>query len=86
MKVFDNFPVLFTDRLKLVEITQSNIFEYFRIFNNDRITQFYTMPTLSEVSQAKKCAEWLVNNYKQKKDISWWMHLRDFLYIRQVLI
>lgn len=77
MKTFVNFPVLFTDRLRLIEITQKHVAEYFQIFNNRKVTQFYTMPTLSEVNQAKKYIEWLKNKYNQKTGISWGITLKD---------
>lgn len=76
MKAPDNFPVLITDRLKLVEITQDRSEEYFQIFNDDRVTQFYTMPTLTQVRETKKYITWLEDKYQQKKGISWGITLR----------
>jgi glycosyltransferase involved in cell wall biosynthesis/RimJ/RimL family protein N-acetyltransferase len=76
-KMNNNFPVLFTERLKLVEINQKHSEDFFQIFSNSRVTQFYTMPTLTEVSEASKYIVWLEDKYEQKKGISWGITIKN---------
>ena len=48
--MFDKFPELYTERLDLVEITQSHLIDFYEIFRNEKATKYY----ISFLSKKKK--------------------------------
>lgn len=75
-KMFDTFPNLHTDRLELVEIGQAHLGDIFKLFSDNKVTQFYNVTTLTNEIEAKKFIDWFHSRFKDKAGIRWGISLK----------
>lgn len=62
------FPILETERLRLVEIEQSYCQKIYEIFSLDEVTCYYGMNSFTEFGQASRMIEFfLQKNYFEEK-------------------
>ncbi|WP_430788054.1 GNAT family N-acetyltransferase [Virgibacillus flavescens] len=76
------FPILETDRLKLIHIDQSHELAYFEIMSNDSVTEFYGMDSLNSMDEAAKIIDSFQHTYKKKQGIRWgilWKKTNSFI-------
>ncbi len=74
--MLDIFPILHTDRLDLVEIKQQHLGDIFKLFGDNRVTQFYNIVTLSNESEAQRFIDWFQNRFVEKLGIRWGISLK----------
>lgn len=67
----DTFPVLFTNRLDLVEIKQSHMGDLYKLFRDEKVTRFYNLLPFQNEQEAQKYIEWFQNCFKDKLGIRW---------------
>lgn len=70
------FPILHTDRLDLIEITQKHLTDLFELFGNDKVTEFYNIKTLTEEKEAQKYLDWFRDRFHDKLGIRWGIALK----------
>lgn len=70
------FPILETERLRLVEIEQSYCQKIYEIFSLDEVTCYYGMNSFTEFGQASRMIESFSKNYFEKKAIRWGIVLK----------
>lgn len=76
------FPILETDRLKLVYIDHSYDQAYFEIMSNDTVTKFYGMDSLNTLDQATRIIDSFQHTYEKKQGIRWgiiWKKTNTFI-------
>ena len=73
----ETFPVLQTERLNLVEITQEHLDDLFKIFGDKRVTEYYNVIPLTDAPQAQKFIDWFSIRYKEKSAIRWGINLKE---------
>ncbi len=61
------FPILETERLRLVEIEQSYCQKIYEIFSLDEVTCYYGMNSFTEFGQASRMIESFSKNYFEKR-------------------
>jgi ribosomal-protein-alanine N-acetyltransferase len=66
-----DFPVLFSDRFKLVEIKDEHRNDIFELFGDDSVTQFYNITTLQRVEDADAIIDHFRTRFADKKGIRW---------------
>lgn len=71
------FPILQTDRLELIEITDEHIKEIFSIFSNEKITKYYGMSHFTETQQATNLINSFQKNFQEKRSIRWGIILKE---------
>jgi len=71
------FPILQTDRLKLVEITEDHINHVYSIFFDERVTKYYGMDHFIEVQQAVNLVNSFQKNFQEKRSIRWGITLKE---------
>ncbi|KEK23484.1 GNAT family N-acetyltransferase [Bacillus gaemokensis] len=71
------FPVLETERLRLVEIDQSYCQKIYEIFSHKEVTRYYGMNSFTEFGQASRMIESFSKNYFGKRAIRWGMVLKE---------
>ncbi len=71
------FPILETERLRLVEIEQSYCQKIYEIFSLDEVTCYYGMNSFTEFGQASRMIESFSKNYFEKKAIRWGIVLKE---------
>ena len=69
--MIDNFPELNTERLSLIEIKQNHLNDYYKLFSNERVTEYYNIIPLSNENEAQKYLEWFENRFNEKLGIRW---------------
>ena len=72
----DTFPVLFTDRLDLIEINQSHLSDLFKLFGDENVTRFYNFLPLASEQEAQKTIDWFQSRFKDKLGIRWGIALK----------
>ncbi len=70
------FPDLHTNRLDLVEIKQEHVGDIFKLFSDDKVTEFYNLITFKEEQEAQKCLDWFSSRFSQKMGIRWGICLK----------
>ncbi|MFJ8064550.1 GNAT family N-acetyltransferase [Psychrobacillus sp. NPDC096426] len=71
------FPLLQTDRLKLVDITAEHINHVFSIFSNEKVTKYYGMSQFTETQQAANLVNSFQKNFQEKRSIRWGIILKE---------
>ncbi|WP_099157508.1 GNAT family N-acetyltransferase [Virgibacillus ndiopensis] len=71
------FPLLETERLKLIEVGHQHLQSYFNIMSRDDVTKYYGMESLKNQEEAVNLIEHLRNNYESKRGIRWGIILKD---------
>lgn len=79
--IFESFPVLKTNRLDLIEITQNHLADLFLLFSNKNVTKYYNVVTLTEKDQAQKFIDHFTNRFKDKAAIRWGIALKGAMNI-----
>ncbi len=70
------FPILNTERLELVEITQSHLTDYYNIFKDERATQYYNIIPFTKEEEAQKYIDWFQSRYKEGLGFRWGIKLK----------
>ena len=74
--MFDTFPILQTNRLDLIEIKQEHLGNIFKLFSDNKVTQFYNIVTLTNEGEAQKFIDWFQNRFAEKVGIRWGISLK----------
>ena len=72
-----NFPCLQTKRLELVEINQSHLTDYYKIFKDERTTKYYNITPFEKEEEAQKYIDWFQTRFEDKLGIRWGIKLKD---------
>ncbi|HET6872377.1 MAG TPA: GNAT family protein [Sporolactobacillaceae bacterium] len=65
------FPVLETERLRLVEVQKTHAERFFEIMSKDEVTQYYGMSSLKRIEEAQKIIETFRTTFESKRGIRW---------------
>jgi len=76
--MFETFPSLQTNRLDLIEIKQEHLGNIFKLFSDDKVTEFYNVVTLTNEGEAQKFIDWFQNRYAEKVGIRWGISLKGY--------
>ncbi|MBK7985586.1 MAG: GNAT family N-acetyltransferase [Ignavibacteria bacterium] len=76
-KIFDNFPILKSDRLLLRNIKLSDATKIFEMRSNGRVNQFITRDNMNEIEDAIKLVQKTILSYQSRQAIGWAGVLRD---------
>lgn len=74
--MLETFPTLQTDRLDLVEIGPEHLIDVFKLFSDNKVTQFYNIVTLREETEAQKYVDWYISRFAERAGIRWGICLR----------
>jgi len=78
MKVLsDQFPVLYTSRLQLIEINHSHQPDLFYLLTDKRVTEYYHVIPLQEVADVRKVVDFLHQRFIDKEGIRWGIALEN---------
>jgi ribosomal-protein-alanine N-acetyltransferase len=74
-----DFPAIVTERLFLRDFRESDIPAVFEIFSDDRVTEFYDIFTMTDISQAEKTVQNILrfNARDHERALRWAIALRD---------
>lgn len=71
------FPILKTNRLKLIEISHRHVEDIFQILSRKDVTRFYGTNPFVLPSEATKLIEMFNKNYREKRGIRWGIILKE---------
>lgn len=74
--MLDKFPELHTERLDLVEISQSHLTDFYEIFKDERATKYYNILPFHQEEEAQKYIDWFQSRYKEGLGIRWGIKLK----------
>lgn len=74
--MLDTFPILYTDRLDLIEIKQEHLGDIFKLFSDKRVTQYYNIKTLIIENEAQKFIDGFRSRFTKKAGIRWGIALK----------
>ena len=72
----NNFPVLLTERLELIEITDKHLNDILELFGNENVTRFYNLIPFKTEQDAKKFIDWYHNRFQDNLAIRWGISLK----------
>ncbi len=75
--IFDEFPVLHSDRLTLRDIRPGDAEAIFKMRSNGRVNQFIPRPEMSSLEDSKILVEKTMAAYRNKQAIGWAGVLRE---------
>ena len=70
------FPILQTERLSLIEIKQSHLSDLFKLFSDEKVTEFYNLLPLKNIEEAQKSIDWFQSRFENKLGIRWGIALK----------
>jgi [ribosomal protein S5]-alanine N-acetyltransferase len=71
------FPILETERLKLIEITPNHADNIFEILSLEEVTRYYGTDTFRSIEEAKKLIDMFQKNFYEKRSIRWGIVLKE---------
>jgi len=74
--MFETFQSLHTNRLDLIEIKQEHLGDIFKLFSDNKVTQFYNIVTLTNEGEAQKFIDWFQNRFAENVGIRWGISLK----------
>lgn len=75
-EILISFPILHSERLDLIEITQNHLSDLYELFSDENVTEFYNIKTLSEEKEAQKYLDWFRTRFHDKLGIRWGIVLK----------
>ncbi|MBM6619589.1 GNAT family N-acetyltransferase [Bacillus suaedaesalsae] len=74
--LFDAFPILETERLKLRKITVDDKENVFAYFSDDLVTRYFGIDNFTKIEQAEEIINAFNNGFEQKQAIRWGIALK----------
>jgi len=71
-----HFPELKTERLQLIQITQSHLEDYYQLFSDERVARYYNILPFSEQKDAQKYIDWFESRFNEGLGIRWGIALK----------
>jgi ribosomal-protein-alanine N-acetyltransferase len=71
------FPILETERLKLVQVENEHSQSFYDIMSRDEVTKYYGMDSLQSVEEASKIVGSFKKTFKSNRGIRWGIVLKD---------
>jgi len=69
--MFNEFPILETERLLLRELTESDANDIYEIFSSEEVTKYYGMYAFKEIDEIKKMIRFFIDGFKEERQIRW---------------
>ncbi len=70
-RIFEEFPILETDRLRLRQITKEDAPNIFNYFSDDLVTRYFGLENFTQVEEAEKIIEAFNMGFEKKQAIRW---------------
>lgn len=74
--MLDKFPELRTERLRLIEIKQIHLNDYYNLFKDERVAHYYNIVPFKEEKDAQKYLDWFESRFKARLGIRWGIALK----------
>ena len=72
----NEFPILTTERLDLVEIQQRHLTDIYLLFSDKKVTEYYNLLPLKSEQEGQKLLDWFRNRFKDGLGIRWGIALK----------
>ncbi len=76
-KVFEEFPILKSDRLTMRDIRPIDALAIYKMRSNGRVNEFIPRPTMPSLEESKMLVEKTIDAYRNKQAIGWAGILRE---------
>jgi [ribosomal protein S5]-alanine N-acetyltransferase len=70
-RIFERFPVLETERLRLQQITNEHAFDLFAYFSRDDLTKYYDIDTFYKIGQSFSLIHFFKRRFHNREGIRW---------------
>lgn len=71
LSLFERFPVIETERLRLRELVDADTTAVFDLFRHDEVTRYYDVETMADVAAAKALITSMRQRYRSRAGIRW---------------
>lgn len=71
------FPVLETDRLRLIEIEEKHADSIYKTFSLEEVTRYYGMVPFTSREQAVNMVKSFANNFQEQRSIRWGITIKE---------
>ncbi|MBM7660335.1 ribosomal-protein-alanine N-acetyltransferase [Bacillus mesophilus] len=75
--LFNQFPILHSERLTLRPISEEDAEHIYEYFSDDEVTQFYGIDSFTSLEQAIQLVTQFQKGYEEKKAVRWGIALSD---------
>ena len=75
--IFDRFPVLETERLRLRMIEPGDVTAVYQIFGDEDVTRYYGLETYTTIEQAAKRIALYRQNFCKRRSLRWGITFKD---------
>ena len=72
----NDFPVLKTERLELVEIQQIHLHDIYLLFSDQDVTEFYNLLPLKSEQEGQRLLDWFRSRFNEGLGIRWGIALK----------
>ena len=69
--LFNEFPILQTQRLTLRQMSQDDLSEIFALYSDDLVTQFIDIESISTKDEAQELLDFFLTHYTNKNAVRW---------------
>lgn len=76
-RIFDRFPVLQTERLRLRMIEPGDVTAVYQIFGDEDVTRYYGLETYTAVEQAAERITLYRQNFSKRRSLRWGITFKD---------
>ncbi|MGM0502871.1 MAG: GNAT family N-acetyltransferase, partial [Bacillota bacterium] len=76
-KVFNKFPELETERMRLRELKLSDAEDLFVVFSNPKVMKYYNLYPFDSLAQAKELIRNYVEAFKNQKLLRWGLEHKE---------
>ncbi|MFC3886091.1 GNAT family N-acetyltransferase [Bacillus songklensis] len=70
-RIFERFPALETERLRLQQITNEHVFDLFTYFSRDDLTKYYDIDTFYTMEQSFSLVHFFKRRFRSREGIRW---------------
>jgi ribosomal-protein-alanine N-acetyltransferase len=71
LSLFEEFPIVETERLRLRELVDEDALAVFDLFRQDQVTRYYDLETMSDVAAASSFITFMRQRYSNRAGIRW---------------
>jgi ribosomal-protein-alanine N-acetyltransferase len=73
----NNFPILHTERLDLIEIEQKHLGDIYKLFSDEGVTQFHNLLPFKDEQEGQTLLDWFRSRFEEYSGIRWGIALKN---------
>lgn len=75
--IFETFPILLTERFRLIEINKSHLEDIYALYSDEQVLKYFDISPLNNLDDAQKEIDFYRNRFINKEGIRWGITLKN---------